>query len=116
MCYILSRLLFINLKHEDSENRKSRRKYIQNNMKKIISILSLAFIVCVALSFTTTLKTKNSNVPEELCYDFFVKCKGSNQFVETVKAKSLPVAKSMLVNRYPQCTVQPKSTNGHKCN
>ena len=34
-------------------------------MKKIISILSLALIVCVVLSFTTTLKSRNSNVPEE---------------------------------------------------
>jgi hypothetical protein len=86
-------------------------------MKKMISILSIATIVCITLSFTyNNSASKSSSSSEELCYEFYVKCKGSNQFVETVKAKSQSVAKTMVTNRYSECSVQTKSPNGHKCN
>lgn len=85
-----------------------------------MSLLKTSFILSliigatlISLSFTESHKKENTK--DELCYDFYIKCKGSNQFIETVKAKSLSVAKTMLTNRYPACTVQTKSTNGHKC-
>lgn len=82
-------------------------------MKKIISVCGLVSILCLFFSFTSNIKELKAS--DDLCFDFYVKCKGSNQFTETVKAKSLTVAKTMLINRYPSCTIQTKSTNGHKC-
>jgi hypothetical protein len=84
-----------------------------NLLKKIVYPSLIIGTTIISLSFTENQKNENTN--DELCYDFYIKCKGSNQFTETVKAKSLSVAKTMLTNRYPNCTVQTKSTNGHKC-
>jgi len=84
-----------------------------NLLKKIVYPSLIIGATLVSLSFTES--NKKENTKDELCYDFYIKCKGSNQFTETVKAKSLSVAKTMLTNRYPSCTVQTKSTNGHKC-
>lgn len=84
-----------------------------NLLKKIIFPSLILGTTLISLSFTGY--NKKENTKDELCYDFYIKCKGSNQFTETVKAKSLSVAKTILTNRYPSCTVQTKSTNGHKC-
>ena len=81
-------------------------------MKKKLIIGTIA-AACITVSFTLP---KKEAFKEELCFDFYVKCKGSNQFLETVKAKSLTEAKTKLNNRYPDCTIQSKSTNGHNCN
>jgi hypothetical protein len=83
-------------------------------MKKRI-IFGTILISSILLSFTLSKKTNDLASKEELCFDFYIKCKGSNQFLETVKAKSLPEAKTKLSNRYPDCTIQSKSTNGHNC-
>jgi len=84
-----------------------------NLLKKIVYPSLIIGATLVSLSFTES--NKKESTTDELCYDFYIKCNGSNQFTETVKAKSLSVAKTMLTNRYPSCTVQTKSTNGHKC-
>jgi hypothetical protein len=84
-----------------------------NLLKTIVYPSLIIGAALISLSFTES--NKKENPKDELCYDFYIKCKGSNQFTETVKAKSLSVAKTMLTNRYPSCTVQTKSTNGHKC-
>ena len=59
--------------------------------------------------------TLNSPENDELLrtceYSFYVKCDGSNQFVEIIRAKDLPTAKTMCKNRYKGCRVQTKSSN-----
>ncbi len=82
-------------------------------MKKNVIILFSATIVLVTLSFTTKNSFNKSNFSDDKCYDFFVKCKGSSQFVETIKAKSMSEAKTIATNRYPQCAVSNKSS--HTC-
>ena len=71
MCYILSRLLFINLKHEDSENRKSRKTIKKNKkMKNYFIKYSNYFIVIGAILlvmyFLDIVPWKFRNAPELL--------------------------------------------------
>ena len=48
-------------------------------------------------------------------YEFYVKCKNSNQFVDVIRAKDASTAKTMCTNKYANCKVSTKNTNGKNC-
>lgn len=74
-------------------------------------------LLLLGASFTLTRSSEHTTFEaNRTCeYSFYVKCKGSNQFVETVRAKDAAVAKTMVKNRYSDCTIQTKDANGKNC-
>jgi hypothetical protein len=81
-------------------------------MKTNFKLLGITAVILSSLAFT--LKNQNSIPNRECEYSFYVKCPGSNQFTETVKAKDMAEAKAKATNRYPNCKVTTKDANN--CN
>lgn len=80
-------------------------------MRKIY-VLSTVLIALVFMSFADD----NARKTQKTCeYEFYVKCKGSDQFVEVIRAKDGSTAKTMAKNRYKDCDVRSKSGNGMNC-
>ncbi len=84
-------------------------------MKKIT--LSLIAISLFSFSFVVKNNINEKKVPSgRTCeYSFYVKCEGSNQFVDVIRAKDQSTAKSMCKNKYSNCTVNSKDSNGKNC-
>jgi hypothetical protein len=85
-------------------------------MKKIIT-LSLIAISLISFSFIdkNNVKEKKASSGRTCEYSFYVKCDGSNQFVDVIRAKDQSTAKSMCKNKYSNCTVNAKDSNGKNC-
>ena len=86
-------------------------------MKSILKTTGMVTFIAIGLSFTLTNNDDESvKEPNRVCeFSFYVKCDGSNQFVETVKAKSFSEAQTKTRNRYPKCKVSTKSSNPKNC-
>ncbi|MEY4603815.1 MAG: hypothetical protein RIT43_1107 [Bacteroidota bacterium] len=85
-------------------------------MKKIIfptliatSLIFLSFVI------DKNVNEKSASYSRTCEYSYYVKCDGSNQFVEVIRAKDASTAKAMCVNRYPNCKVSTKDANGKNC-
>ena len=86
-------------------------------MKKIIfPTLIAASLISLSFVFNNNNTEKNSSKSTTCEYSFYVKCQGSNQFVEIIRAKDVFTAKTICKNRYSNCTVSFKDTNGKNCN
>jgi len=80
-------------------------------MKKLI-YLSTVMLVLIVSSFTiqNTFETNDNETILKTCeYSFYVKCDGSNQFVEIIRAKDGSTAKKMCTERYSKCKVTTKN-------
>ena len=83
-------------------------------MKKTLLISSLLIILIVS-SFTVNNHNYGKKILKSCEYSFYVKCDGSNQFIEIIRAKDQSTAKSMCKNRYSKCKVTTKSPNPKNC-
>jgi hypothetical protein len=84
-------------------------------MKKLV-ILSFAFVALGSAAFTYN-SDHTENLSQKTCeYSFWVKCEGSSQFKEVIRAKSSTEAKNICENRYKNCTVRWENSNGKNCN
>ena len=83
-------------------------------MKKILQIISLLLILIIS-SFTVSNSNDYEKILKSCEYSFYVKCDGSNQFIEIIRAKDQSTAKSMCKNRYSKCKVITKSPNPKNC-
>ena len=83
-------------------------------MKKIFQISSLLLIIIIS-SFTINKNNDSEKILKSCEYSFYVKCDGSNQFVEIIRAKDQSTAKAMCKNRYSKCKVTTKSPNPKNC-
>jgi|GEM_PF-2200496 len=78
-------------------------------------VIVISLLVAVSFAFTNNRKSTHDFSYRTCEYSFYLKCKGSNQFVETVRAKNAAEAKTMVKNRYNECTIQTKDSNGKNC-
>ena len=87
-------------------------------MKKIIFSLAITTVAISGIAMMSSNKENTEYVkePSRTCeYTFWVKCKGSNTYAETVRAKHLSEARTKLKNRYPNCTISNHTTAGKNC-
>ena len=81
-------------------------------IKKMKKIIYLSVLTLFISAFTIKNSQSDNDGLLRTCeYSFYVKCNGSNQFVEIIRAKDLSTAKTMCKNRYKDCKVQTKSSN-----
>jgi archaellin len=84
-------------------------------MKNLV-ILSAVVVALISTAFTLTEKSTEM-VSQKTCeYSFYVKCEGSSQFKEIIRAKSSTEAKTICENRYKSCNVRPENSTGKNCN
>ena len=83
-------------------------------MKKLL-LLSSILLALIVSSFTIDKNNESKMILKSCEYSFYVKCDGSNQFVEMVRAKDQSTAKAMCKNRYSKCKVTTKNSNPKNC-